>query len=48
LPPLRNTKSIALKAAKEKSNNYSYEDFDDEDGFALFAINFRKMMKSSN
>jgi hypothetical protein len=48
LPPLRNTKSIALKAAKEKSNNSSYEDFDDEDGFALFAINFRKMMKSSN
>jgi len=47
LPPLRKTKSIALKAAKEKSNNSSDEDYDDDDGFALFARNFRKLMNSS-
>jgi hypothetical protein len=42
LPPFRKAKSIALKAAKEKSNNSS-----DDDGFALFARNFMKMMNSS-
>jgi hypothetical protein len=47
LPPLRKTKSITLKAAKEKSNNSS-DDSDDEYGFALFARNFRKMMKFRN
>jgi hypothetical protein len=47
LLPLRKTKSIALKAAKEKYNNSSYEDSNDEDGFVLFARNFREMMNSS-
>jgi hypothetical protein len=42
LPSFKKTKSIALKAAKEKSNNSS-----DDDGFALFARNFMKMMNSS-
>jgi hypothetical protein len=47
LPPLRKTKANALKVAKEKSNNSFDEDFDGEDGFALFARNFRTMMNSS-
>jgi hypothetical protein len=47
-PSIRKTKSIALKAAKEKSNNSSREDSDDVDGFSLFARNFRKMMNSSD
>jgi hypothetical protein len=47
LPPLRKTKSNALKVAKEKSNNSFDENFDDEDGFDLFARNFRTMMNSS-
>jgi hypothetical protein len=46
LPPFRKTKPIALKAAKEK-NNSSNENSNDEDGFALFARNFMKMMNSS-
>jgi hypothetical protein len=31
LPPLRKTKSISLKAAKEKSYNSFDKDYDDED-----------------
>jgi hypothetical protein len=42
LLPLRKTKSIALKTAKEKSENSS-----DEDGLAMFARNFRRVMNSS-
>ncbi len=41
LPPLRKTKSNALKVAKEKSNSSS-----DDDGLAMFARNFRKLMNS--
>jgi hypothetical protein len=41
LPPFRKTKPIALKAAKEKNNSSN------DDGFALFARNFMKMMNSS-
>jgi len=46
-PPLRKTKSIALKATKEKFNNSSDEESNDDDGFTMFARNFRKMMSSS-
>jgi hypothetical protein len=44
LPPLRKTKSIALKTAKEKSKKSSHEDFDDEIGLAMLPRNFRKLM----
>jgi hypothetical protein len=43
LPPLRKTKSVALKTAKEKSEKSS-----DEDELDMFARNFRKLMNSSN
>jgi hypothetical protein len=43
LPPLRKTKSVALKTAKEK-----YEKYSDEDELDMFARNFRKLMNSSN
>jgi len=46
-PPLRKTKSIALKATKEKFKNSSDEESNDDDGFTMFARNFRKMMSSS-
>jgi hypothetical protein len=47
LPPLKKTKSIVLKAAKEKVNNSFDEDFDEEVGLAMFARNFRKLMNST-
>jgi hypothetical protein len=46
LPPLKKVKSIALKGAKEKIRNSSSEESDDEDGLAMFARNFRKLMNS--
>jgi hypothetical protein len=48
LPRLRKTKSIAFKTAKEKSEKSFDEDSDDDDGLAMFARNFRKLMNSSN
>jgi hypothetical protein len=42
LPPLRKTKSIALRTINKKSENPS-----DEDGLAMFAINFKRLMNSS-
>jgi hypothetical protein len=46
LPPVKKAKSIALKAAKGKNKCSSDEEFDDEDGIAMFARNFRKLMNS--
>jgi len=46
LPPLKKIKSIALKVAKEKVNNSSDEEFDNEDRLAMFARNFRKLLNS--
>jgi hypothetical protein len=49
LPPLRKTKSIALKIpGKKKSKKSSDEDSDEKDGLAIFTRNFRKLMNSSN
>jgi hypothetical protein len=46
LPLLKKVKSIAFKAAKEKVSNSSNEESDDEDGIAMFARNFIKLMNS--
>jgi hypothetical protein len=46
LPLVKKAKSIALKATKGKSRISSYEDTDDEEGIAMLARNFRKLMKT--
>jgi hypothetical protein len=46
LPPVKKAKSIALKAAKGKGKKISNEEIDDEDGLAMCAMNFSKLMKS--
>jgi hypothetical protein len=46
LPPVKKVKSIALKAAKSKSIVSSDEDPDEDDGWAILARNFRKLMKN--
>jgi len=46
LPPVKKGKSIVLKATKCKSKYSSDEESDDEDGIAMFARNFRKLMNS--
>jgi hypothetical protein len=46
LPPAKKVKSIALKAAKGKSRVSSDEDTNEDDGLAMLARNFRKLMKN--
>jgi len=46
LPHVKKAKSIALKAVKGKSKNYSKEEFDDEDGITMFTRNLRDLLNS--
>jgi hypothetical protein len=46
LPHVKKVKSIVLKIAKGKSKISPDEEIDDEDGLAMFARNFSKLMKS--
>jgi hypothetical protein len=48
LPPVKKVKSIALKAAKGKSRISSNEETDEDEGFAMLARSFRKLMKTKN
>jgi hypothetical protein len=47
LPPPRENKSIALKVAKEKSNDSFDKESANDDGSAMFVRSFRKMIKTS-
>jgi hypothetical protein len=47
LPSVKKANSIALKASKGKSKSYSDEKTDDEEGFAILARNFIKLMKNN-
>jgi hypothetical protein len=46
LPPVKKNKSITLKAAKDKNKISFHEETDDEDGLAMLARKFDKLMKS--
>jgi hypothetical protein len=46
LPSRRRSQLHALKAAKEKSRVSSDEDVDEDEGIAMLARNFRKLMKN--
>jgi hypothetical protein len=46
LPPVKIAKSIAFKASKGKSNNFSEEEPNDEDGIAMLARNFIDLLNS--
>jgi hypothetical protein len=48
LPPVRNAKTITLKASKKKTKVSSDEDSDiDEDVVAILAKNFKRFMKNN-
>jgi len=46
LPPVKKAKYIALKIVKEKSRVSSNEDIDEDEGIAMIARNFKKLMKN--
>jgi len=46
LPPVKEAKSIALKASKGKGKNSFVEEFNDEDGIAMFARNIKDLLNS--